>query len=74
MGYIHLLQKKYSTAKDTLNVLVQSVLYFSILQLFITELPFFQSYTNFQNFAVPLIFLAIRMNVGSIQNYGYHMN
>lgn len=66
MGYINFLEKRCSTVKKTLNVLIQSVLFFTILQLCITEIPAFKQYTNFQTLAVPLLYLAIRMNVGSI--------
>lgn len=37
-------------------------------------MPIINEWPNFKILAVPLLYLAIRINVGGISNYGYHMN
>lgn len=74
MGYIKLIASRSDSVKQTLKILLGSVLFFSLLAIIFTDMSVLQNYPNLQAAIIPILLLMIRMNVGSIQNYGYHIN
>lgn len=74
MGYISFISNRSGSAKLTLQILLWSVLFFTFLEIVVTDMSFLAFYPNIQASLVPILLLLIRMNVGSIQNYGYHIN
>ena len=74
MGYINFISKRSGSAIMTLKILLYSVLLFTFMELVVTDTVILQLYPNLQASIIPILLLLIRMNVGSIQNYGYHIN
>lgn len=74
MGYIRFLTSRHGSAKLTLRILLYSVLFFTFVMIIVTDIGLLANHANVQASLIPILLLMIRMNVGSIQNYGYHIN
>lgn len=74
MSYINFLSRQNCSALNILKILLYSVILFTLLEIMVTEMSLLQSHPKLEASVVPILLLMIRMNIGSIQNYGYHIN
>jgi len=74
MWYMKLLSKFWDSVKTHMNILIYTMIVFTLIMMLFTETSLLENGSSLQTIIVAAIIFIISLNAIAIQNYGYHIN